>query len=50
MLTLSPPAPQGATELSDKIRGLLAEEKDFYIIVQAACKLEQIMDTKVMTS
>jgi len=28
---------------------MLAEEKDFYIIVQSACKTEQIMDTKMMT-
>merc|ERR1711933_50044 len=43
------PAPPGAQELSDKIEQMLAEEKDFYVIVQAACGTEQVMDTKVMT-
>ena len=44
------PAPPGAEELSQKIQDLLAEEKDFYVIVQSACEKEQVMDTKVMTS
>merc|ERR1712205_8014 len=30
------PEPPGATELSKKIKDLLAEEKDFYVIVQNA--------------
>ena len=29
---------------------MLAEQKDFYVIVQSACKTEQIMDTKMMTN
>jgi translation initiation factor 5A len=45
-----PMPPPGATELSDRIRTFLEEEKDFYVIVQSACGQEQIMDTKVMTS
>ena len=32
------------------VDALLAEEKDFYVIVQAACGKEQIMDTKVMNN
>ena len=44
------PEPPGATELSEKIRSNLAEEKDFYVIVQVACGVEQIMDIKVMTN
>jgi translation initiation factor 5A len=44
------PEPPGAMELSNKIRELLAAEKDFYVIVQQACGTEQIMDTKVMTN
>jgi len=44
------PEPPGAVELSKKIRDALAEEKDFYIIVQSACGTEQIMDIKMMTS
>ena len=44
------PAPPGADELSQKIRDLLGEEKDFYVIMQSACGIEQIMDTKVMTN
>ena len=44
------PAPPGADELSQKIRDLLGEEKDFYVIVQSACDKEQIMDTKLMTN
>ena len=43
------PEPPGAAELSKRIRDYLAEEKDFYIIIQSACSKEQIMDTKVMT-
>jgi translation initiation factor 5A len=38
-----------ASKLSESIRGMLKDEKDFYVIVQAACGTEQIMDTKVMT-
>ena len=44
------PTPPGADELSQKIRDFLGEEKDFYIIMQSACGIEQIMDTKVMTN
>ena len=44
------PAPPGAAELSQKIRELLKEEKEFFVIVQSACGIEQIMDTKVMTN
>jgi hypothetical protein len=29
---------------------MLNEGKDFYVIVQSACKTEQIMDTKMMTN
>ena len=36
-------------ELSQKIKDMLGEEKDFYIIVQSACDKEQIMDIKMMT-
>jgi len=43
------PEPPGATELSNKIREMLAAEKDFYVIVQSAIGHEQIMDVKVMT-
>merc|ERR1712087_302094 len=43
------PAPPGAQELSDRIKNLLKDEKDFYVIVQASCDIEQIMDTKLMT-
>jgi len=43
------PEPPGAKEISEKIRDLLAQEKDFYIIVQSACGTDQIMDTKMMT-
>jgi Eukaryotic elongation factor 5A hypusine, DNA-binding OB fold len=43
------PAPPGASELSGKIRTLLKEEKEFFLIVQSACGIEQIMDIKVMT-
>jgi len=44
------PEPPGAVELSQKIRDMLAAEKDFYVIVQSACGIEQIMDVKPMTS
>jgi len=44
------PAPPGADELSKRIKDFLDESKDFYIIVQAACGIEQIMDTKTMTN
>ena len=50
MIDAMPMPPPGATELSDRIRTFLEEEKDFYVIVQSACGQEQIMDTKVMTS
>ena len=43
------PEPPGAMELSQKIKDMLGEEKDFYIIVQSACDKEQIMDIKMMT-
>jgi translation initiation factor 5A len=42
--------PPGAKELSDKIRKHLADEVDFYVIMQSACGTEQIMDVKVMTN
>jgi translation initiation factor 5A len=44
------PEPPGAMELSNKIKELLKEEKDFYVIVQSACNHQQIMDTKIMTN
>merc|ERR1712087_932955 len=44
------PEPPGASELSTRIADLLKDEKDFYVIVQAACGTEQIMDTKLMTA
>ena len=44
------PAPPGADELSQKSRDLLGEEQDFYVIMQSACGIEQIMDTKLMTN
>jgi len=44
------PMPPGADELSAKIKDLCKEEKDFYIIVQSACNIEQIMDLKMMTT
>ena len=44
------PTPPGADELSQKIRDFLEKETDFYIIMQSACGIEQIMDTKVMTN
>mmetsp|Transcript_9284 Transcript_9284/g.20341 ORF Transcript_9284/g.20341 Transcript_9284/m.20341 type:complete len:167 (-) Transcript_9284:1064-1564(-) len=44
------PEPPGAAEISKRIRDLLAEQKDFYVVVQSACGHEQIMDTKVMTA
>ena len=40
--------PPGADELSEKIKTNLADGKDFYVIVQAACNTEQIMDIKMM--
>ena len=43
------PEPPGAQELSKKIKEALAEEKDFFVIVQRACEKEQIMDLKMMT-
>jgi len=43
------PTPPGADELSQKIRDMLTDEKDFYVIVQSACGHEQIMDIKPMT-
>jgi len=44
-----PQPPPGADELSTRITTMLAEQKEFYVIVQSACGVEQIMDTKVMT-
>jgi len=44
------PEPPGALELSNKIKELLKDEKDFYVIVQSACGKEQIMDVKMMTN
>jgi len=44
------PEPPGSAEVSKRIKQFLAEEKDFYVIVQCACGIEQIMDTKVMTA
>ena len=49
-LTAPPAAPQGADELSNKIRELKEKEVDFYIVVQSACNIEQVMDTKTMTT
>jgi len=43
------PEPPDARELSDKIRKCLEDEKDFYVIVQSAMDIEQIMDIKMMT-
>lgn len=45
-----PMPPPGATELSNKIREMIEKEQDFYVIVQSACSMEQIMDIKVMSS
>ena len=45
-----PEQPPGADELSAKIKATLDEGKDFYVIVQAACNIEQIMDIKIMTN
>jgi len=44
------PPPPGADELSGRIQKMLDDEQDFYVIVQSACNIEQIMDTKVMTN
>ena len=44
------PEPPGASELSQKIRDMLAEEKEFYVIVQSAIGHEQVMDIKMMTT
>lgn len=44
------PEPPNARELSERIRQLLADETDFYVIVQSACGHEQIMDIKMMTN
>ena len=44
------PEPPGALELSNKIKELLKDEKDFYVIVQSAIGHEQIMDVKMMTN
>jgi len=41
--------PESAEVVSKRIKELLAAEKDFYVIVQSACGVEMIMDTKVMT-
>ena len=41
--------PDSAEAVSKRIKELLAAEKDFYVIVQSACGVEMIMDTKVMT-
>ena len=49
-LKLCVPWRQGASELSGKIRDMLGDQKDFYVIVQSACKTEQIMDVKMMTN
>merc|ERR1719482_1998961 len=43
------PEPPDADKISAKIKELLAEEKDFNVIIQVACGKEQIMDTKVLT-
>ena len=42
--------PPGADELSNKIREFKEKEVDFYIVVQSACNIEQVMDTKTMTT
>lgn len=44
------PSPPGAEKLSQDIQDKLANEVDFYIIVQLACGIEQIIDIKVMTN
>ena len=44
------PAPPGADDLSNKIEENLKAEIDFYIIVQSACAISQIIDTKNMTN
>lgn len=44
------PEPAGAVELSERIRRLADEERDFCVIVLSACGREQIIDTKVMSA
>merc|ERR1719352_1625345 len=39
--------PDSCEAVSKKIQELLADEKDFYVIVQSACGIEMVMDTKV---
>jgi len=41
--------PDSAEGVSKRIQELLQDEKEFYVIVQSACGVEMIMDTKVMT-
>ena len=41
--------PDDCSKTSEKIKELLGEEKDFYVVVQSACGIEMVMDTKVMT-
>jgi translation initiation factor 5A len=43
-----PMPPPDADVLSKRIRDLLADEKEFSIVVQMACGIEQVMDTKSM--
>lgn len=45
-----PMPPPDADVLSKRIRDLLAEEKEFSIVVQMACGIEQVMDTKTLLS
>jgi len=44
------PEPPDAAKTTELIKTYLKEEKDFYVIVQAAIGKEVVMDTKVMTS
>lgn len=41
--------PTAASSLN-KIREFKEKEVDFYIVVQSACNIEQVMDTKTMTT
>jgi len=44
------PTPPGADKLSETIKEKLASDVDFYIIVQSACGIVQIIDYKLMTN
>ena len=45
-----PTVPDSANAVSEQIKEFLAQEKDFYVIVQRACGIEMVMDTKLMTN